>query len=109
MAEVALRAPGDLADQSDGFELLQQIIRRRVDMQHPVHGPTAGRLLGRHQLLVLATVRKVIGYPHTVDPGCKERFIGNTFDPVSVDENAWRVRPQRVPIVRCGHQHALLP
>ena len=80
MREIALRAAAFLADEPHRLELVEQIGRALVDMQHAVDDLARRALPRRHQRLVLRLVREIVGDADAGNAGRQQRLVGDAVD-----------------------------
>ena len=86
--EVADGAARFLADEPHGLELVEEVGRALVEVEHAVHGFARRALAGRHQGRMLGLQREVVGYADAGDPRREQRLVGDALDLPSVDEYA---------------------
>ena len=95
--QVALGAAGFLAQQAHRFELVQQIARRLVDVQHAVDRSSCAAmlsLLGRHQLGQRRVTRHVVAHAQRLYAGRQARRVGDRLDQLAIDVDARLEAPQ---------------
>ena len=109
VGEVALRAARHPAHQPHRFELVQEVLRRLVDVQHAVDGLAGRALAGGHDGRVLGRVGELVGDADRVDAGREQGLVGDALDPATIHEHPRLVGAQGVPVAGSIHQHGRLP
>ncbi len=107
VGQIALRAADLAAHQADRLQLVDQVLRRPADVQHPVDVLAGGVLLGKHERAVILLQRIVVGHADGVDAGPEPRLVGDALDPVAVTEDARRIAPERLAVFPGCHEHGL--
>jgi hypothetical protein len=108
VCQVALRAPGLLADDPHRLQLVQQVARVAVDVQQPVDR-RAGAGLGRgHQPGQLRAAREVVGDADRRDAGRQARLVGHALHVLPVEEHARAQGAKGVAVLGGRHEHEAL-
>ena len=105
--QVALGAAGFLAEQAHGFELVQEVAGRFVEVQHAVHAPAARCLHGGHQRSLGLIACEVVTDGKCVDARSQRRGIGYAVDALAVDVHHGPVAAQRFAVVVAAHEAAI--
>jgi hypothetical protein len=91
MAQITLRAAGNSAHQSHGFQLSQKISRVLIDVEHPVDSFCGRALTAGHQGAMGTHMGKIIGHPHSIEARREKGLVGDARDLRAIHENPWLV------------------
>jgi len=104
VAQVALRAAGFLAQHPHHFELVEQVARRLVHLQHAIDNTVAARLRGQRQAFHLRPQSEVVGEGQRVHAGAQRRLVGHALHPPAVHIDDGVQAAKRFAIRLAGHQ-----
>ena len=71
VVKVTLHTTALTAKQTYSFELIDQILRRSVDVEHPIDLGARRVLIGNHQRPVAFIKSKIVGQPNSVNARCQ--------------------------------------